>query len=305
MGGPRAATRPYDLRRLSTPGIPRVRQAHRAVLPRAGFHVRPGWVAGGLLVGALLSTGMVAGSTGMAAPAGAEPASSVVAAHAAVPGLGTPGPGGAQFSFAVSVLPSATPAPTRSALLGPSGGVPGTEAPVRRPMLASVKSGAAMSRGVATATPRAIATPGPAATTGPAASPHATATSHPATSSATPRPKATPRATPATVTESSASTAATPKPRPSPTPKPVPAIVYLHHVSGRATWGDFGGAVITRLLPGTRIKVCGRLGCWEGVSTGYGPSPDGGNLVDLDAAIFRRINGPLSTGVGDVVLSWR
>jgi hypothetical protein len=25
----------------------------------------------------------------------------------------------------------------------------------------------------------------------------------------------------------------------------------------------------------------------------------------LDAAIFRRINGPLSTGVGDVVLSWR
>ena len=301
MGGPRAATRPYDLRRLSTPGIPRVRQAHRAVLPRAGFHVRPGWVAGGLLVGALLSTGMVAGSTGTAAPAGAEPASSVLAAHAAVPGMGAPGPGGAQLSFAVSALPSATPAPTSSALLVPSGGVLGTAAPVRRPMLASVKTDPS-------ATPRPAATPRPSATPDPAATPHATATSHPATSSATPRPKATPRATPratpAPVPKSSASTAATPKPRPSPTPKPAPAIVYLHHVSGRATWGDFGGAVITRLLPGTRIKVCGRLGCWEGVSTGYGPSPDGGNLVDLDAAIFRRINGPLSTGVGDVVLSW-
>jgi hypothetical protein len=105
--------------------------------------------------------------------------------------------------------------------------------------------------------------------------------------------------------KSSASTVATPKPRPSPTPKPAPAIVYLRHVSGRATWGHFGGAVVTRLLPGTRIKVCGRLGCWEGVSSGYGPSQNGGNLVDLDTAIFRRINGPLSTGVGEVVLSWR
>jgi hypothetical protein len=149
------------------------------------------------------------------------------------------------------------------------------------------------------------ATSRPSATPRPAATPHATATSHPATSSATPRPKATPRATTARVTKSSASAEATPKPRPSPTPKPAPAIAYLHHVSGRATWGSFGGAVITRLLPGTRIKVCGRLGCWQGVSSGYGPSPDGGNLVDLDAAIFRRINGPLSTGVGDVVLSWR
>ena len=292
MGGPRAATRPYDLRRPSTPGIPRVRQAHRAVLPGAGFSVRPGWVAGGLLVAALLSTGMVAGSTGTTAPGSAEPARSVLAAHAAVPSLGAPGPGGAPLSFAVSALPSATPAPTSSALLDRSGGVRGTEAPARRPMLASVKTDPS-------------ATPRPSATQRPAATPHATATSHPATSSATPRPKATPRATTARVTKSSASAEATPKPRPSPTPKPAPAIAYLHHVSGRATWGSFGGAVITRLLPGTRIKVCGRLGCWQGVSSGYGPSPDGGNLVDLDAAIFRRINGPLSTGVGDVVLSWR
>jgi hypothetical protein len=300
MGGPRAATRPYELRRLSTPGIPRVRQAHRAVLPGAGFHVRPGWVAGGLLVGALLSTGMVAGSTGTTAPASVVPAGAVLAARVAVPSLGAPGPGGAQLSFAVSALPSATPAPTGSSLLDRSGGGPGTEAPVRRPMLASVKTGPA-------------ATPRPAATRGPAATPHATATSRPATSSATPRPKATPRATPAPVTKSSVSTAATPKPRPSPTstprpsptPKPAPAIVYLRHASGRATWGHFGGAVITRLPPGTRIKVCGRLGCWEGASSGYGPSQNGGNLVDLDAAIFRRINGQLSTGVGEVVLSWR
>ena len=294
MGGPRSATRPYDQRRLSTPGIPRVRQAHRAVVSGVGFHVRPGWVAGGLLVGALLSTGMVAGSTGTTAPASAVPARAVLAARAAVPSLGAPGPGGAQLSFAVAALPSATPAPTGSALLDRSAAAPETEAPVRRPMLASVETG-------------------PSATPRPAATPHATATSHPAASSATPRPKATPRATPAPVAKATPSTAAkskprpspTPKPRPSPTPKPAPAIVYLHHVSGRATWGHFGGAVITRLLPGTRIKVCGRLGCWEGVSSGYGPSPDGGNLVDLDAAIFRRINGPLSTGVGEVVLSWR
>ncbi len=301
MGGPRSATRPYDPRRLSTPGIPRVRQAHRVVLRGAGFHVRPGWVAGGLLVGALLSTGMVAGSTAITAPARAVSEGAVLAARAAAPRRGVPGPGAAQLSFAVSAVPSATPAPTSSALRDLAGGGPRDEAPVRPPMLASVEAGAASSPVVAPAAPRATATARPAA---PSATPRP---------KATPRPAATPRTTPAPVTKSTASAAATPKPRPSPTPKPrpsptpklAPAIVYVHHVSGRATWGRFSGAVITRLLPGTRIKVCGRLGCWEGVSSGYGPSPDGGNLVDLDAAIFRRINGPLSTGVGEVVLSWR
>ena len=293
MGGPRSATRPYDPRCLSTPGIPRVRQAHRVVLRGAGFHVRPGWVAGGLLVGALLSTGMVAGSTAITAPARTVSEGAVLAARVAAPAGAHRDLGAAQLSFALSALPSATPAPTSSARLGLSGEGLGDEVPVRRPMLASVETSAAASRAVASAAPRATATP------------------HPAASSATPRPKATPRPaatarpTPAPVTKSAASTPATPKPRPSPTPKPAPAIVYLHHVSGRATWGRFDGAVITRLLPGTRIKVCGRLGCWEGVSSGYGPSPDGGNLVDLDAAVFRRINGPLSTGVGEVVLSWR
>ncbi len=293
MGGPRSATRPFDPRRLSTPGIPRVRQAHRVVLPAAGFHVRPGWVAGGLLVGALLSTGMVAGATGITAPARAVSEGAVLAARAAAPRWGAAGPDAARLPFAVSALPSATAAPRSSALLDLSGGGTANEAPVRRPMLASVETSAVSSRTVASAAPRATPAPHPAASS---------ATPRP---KATPRPAATPRATPAPVTKSTASAAATPKPRPSPTPKPAPAIVYLHHVSGRATWGHFGGAVITRLLPGTRIKVCGRLGCWEGVSSGYGPSPHGGNLVDLDAAIFRRINGPLSTGVGEVVLSWR
>ncbi len=63
--------------------------------------------------------------------------------------------------------------------------------------------------------------------------------------------------------------------------------------------------MITRLPPGTRIRVCGSLGCWEGVSAGYGPSASGGHLVDLDAAVFRRICGPLGVGVGAIVLSWR
>jgi hypothetical protein len=107
------------------------------------------------------------------------------------------------------------------------------------------------------------------------------------------------------VKKSTARATVTSTPRPAPTPKPKPAIVYHNRASGQATWGNFGGAVITRLLPGTRIRVCGRLGCWEGVSAGYGPSPDGGHLVDLDAAVFRRVCGPLAGGVGLVVLSWR
>jgi hypothetical protein len=169
MGGPRAATRPYDLRRLSTPGIPRVRQAHRAVLPRAGFHVRPGWVAGGLLVGALLSTGMVAGSTGTAAPAGAEPR------KLRPRGPTRLSPAWAHRDLAERSSPSRSPrcrapppAPTSSALLVPSGGVLRTEAPVRRPMLASVKTDPS-----ATPRPRRDAPPLGRHPT-PAATPHAT-----------------------------------------------------------------------------------------------------------------------------------
>ena len=63
--------------------------------------------------------------------------------------------------------------------------------------------------------------------------------------------------------------------------------------------------MITRLPPGTRIRVCGSLGCWEGVSSGNGPSAGGGNLVDLDAGVFQSVCGPLGAGVGSIVLSWR
>ncbi len=139
---------------------------------------------------------------------------------------------------------------------------------------------------------------------------HAAATARPeaaalAKDRATPRLMSTPVKRPTAQAAAAKSPKPTPKPAPKPPPKPVPSIVYLHKASGRATWGAFGGAVITRLLPGTLIRVCGRLGCWAGVSSGFGPSPDGGNLVDLDASIFRRICGPLGTGVGSIVLSWR
>lgn len=127
----------------------------------------------------------------------------------------------------------------------------------------------------------------------------------PTVAPATPRPKATPRPTAVTVKKLAAPATTAPKPRPAPTPKPAPAIVYQHKATGNATWGYFGGAVITRLPPGTQIRVCGSLGCWEGVSSGYGPSAGGGNLVDLDAAVFQRIGGPLGTGVRSIVLSWR
>jgi hypothetical protein len=107
------------------------------------------------------------------------------------------------------------------------------------------------------------------------------------------------------VKKPAAQATAAPTPRPAPTPKPTPAIVYQYRATGLATWGDFGGAVITRLPPGTRIRVCGSLGCWEGVSSGNGPSAGGGNLVDLAAGVFQSVCGPLGTGVGSIVLSWR
>jgi hypothetical protein len=80
--------------------------------------------------------------------------------------------------------------------------------------------------------------------------------------------------------------------------------VYANEEAGRAAWGYLDGRVITRLPAGTPIKACGSLGCWKGVSSGYGPKASTGYLVDLDAAIFERICGPLSQGVGDIVLSW-
>ena len=118
---------------------------------------------------------------------------------------------------------------------------------------------------------------------------------------ATPKPARTPKPTPRPTRRPKA----TPKPTPRPTPRPTPAIVYTNEQAGRAAWGRLDGRVITRLPQGTRIKVCGSGGCWEGVSSGYGPAKSTGYLVDLDASIFKRICGPLAQGVGDVVLHWR
>jgi hypothetical protein len=111
---------------------------------------------------------------------------------------------------------------------------------------------------------------------------------------ARPKPRATPKPTPRP----------TPKPTPRPTPRPTPAIAYANEQAGRAAWGYLDGRVVTRLPAGTRIKVCGSGGCWEGVSYGYGPAESTGYLVDLDATIFERICGPLGKGVADVVLYW-
>ena len=181
----------------------------------------------------------------------------------------------ARFYAAVSSQPIVSADPAGKSSGDDSGGVLHSASPAAAP---------------ATPSPKATATPPPKATPRP---------------TATPRPKATPRPTAAPVKKPAAQATAAPTPRPAPTPKPTPAIVYQYRATGLATWGDFGGAVITRLPPGTPIRVCGSLGCWEGVSSGNGPSAGGGNLVDLDAGVFQSVCGPLGTGVGSIVLSWR
>ena len=275
MDGPRSGKRPYDPRRLRTPGIRPVRQARCVALHAAGIRVEPGWVVGVLLAVALLSTRIVAGSTsGSAAPTAASIEANL-----------------ARFYAAASSVPIASADPVGESLGDVSGGVTHSASPA-----------------VASATPRPKATPRPTATPRPKATPRPTAAPRPKATprpTPTPRPKATPRPTAAPVKKPAAQATAAPTPRPAPTPKPTPAIVYQYQATGLATWGDFGGAVITRLPPGTPIRICGSLGCWEGVSSGNGPSAGGGNLVDLDAAVFQRVCGPLGTGVGSIVLSWR
>ena len=253
-----------------------VHQAHRVALQAGSIHVEPRWVVGGLLAAALLSTTMVVGSTG----------------SAAAPNAGSTEANVARFSAAVSSLPLAVADHAADASVDTSGGELSSAPLVLGPMAATSGIGAASSPTVALATPRPKATPRPTATPRPKAT-------------ATPRPKATPRPTVVTVKKPVAHATAAPTPRPTPTPKPTPAIVYPYRATGNATWGDFGGAVITRLPPGTDIRVCGSLGCWEGVSSGYGPSASGDYLVDLDVSVFQRTCGPLSTGVGSIVLSWR
>jgi hypothetical protein len=260
-----------------------VRQAHRVAVRAGGIRVEPGWVVGVLLGAALLSTRMVAGSTG------GNSAPTVPSVEANL----------AQFYAAVSSLPIVSADPAGESSGDGSGGVLHSASPAAAP---------------ATPSPKATATPPPKATPRPTVAPRPKATPRPTVApppKATPRPtvapppKATPRPTVAPVKKPAAQATAAPTPRPAPTPKPTPAIVYQYRATGLATWGDFGGAVITRLPPGTRIRVCGSLGCWEGVSSGNGPSAGGGNLVDLDAGVFQSVCGPLGTGVGSIVLSWR
>ena len=235
---------------------------------RVALHAGGIRVEPGWVVGVLLAAALL--SARMAAGS---------AAAATVPTVPSIEASLARFPAAVPSLPIVSADPAGEASDDASGGVPHSASPA-----------------VASATPRPKATPRPTATPRPKATPRPTAT---------PRPKATPRPTAAPVKKPAAQATAAPTPRPAPTPKPTPAIVYQYRATGLATWGHFGGAVITRLPPGTRIRICGSLGCWEGVSSGNGPSAGGGNLVDLDAAVFQRVCGPLGTGVGSIVLSWR
>lgn len=75
-------------------------------------------------------------------------------------------------------------------------------------------------------------------------------------------------------------------------------------VVGIASWGDFGGHVVTRLPRGTSILVTGPLGAWTGSSWGYGPDPDifPERIVDLDREVFRWICGDPSIGTCEVTL---
>ena len=278
MGGPTSVKHPYDPRRVRAPGFPPVLQAHRLAVPAAGRHVAPGWVAGGLLVAASLSTVTVAGSAaGGAAAPGRAVESAAVRSPAGAPPMRTASAGS---SSAVLVeMPD---------------GVVRSTAPVRRPTVMTLAAGRVVSVAIdlparyePSSTPRPVATPRPAATAAPKAA-HVTAAPPPS-------PKASRQPAPAHRAAAKAT----------PARAPTPAIAYRNRLSGRATWGPFGGAVITRLPPGTLIRVCGRLGCWEGVSSGHGPSADGGNLVDLSPEVFRRVCGPLGVGVGSIVLSWR
>lgn len=235
----------------------------------------PGWVVGGLLAFTFLSTGMAAGSTPTGAVAGAL----------------SSGPAVARVSASVADDRVAVRDPVGAASADASRAGSSLDVMVLGPVLASLETdGARLTPGIPV--------------TGAAASPRRVATALPKERAA-PRPTSTPVQKPTVKATTARSPKPAPKPTPKPTPKPAPAIIYASKAVGRATWGQFGGAVVTRLPPGTLIRVCGRTGCWAGVSSGFGPSPAGGNLVDLDASIFQRICGPLDTGVGSIVLSWR
>ena len=274
---------PYDPRRVRAPGSTPVRQAHRVGARAAGRHVAPGLVAGGLLVAAFLSTAMVAGSTAGGPSTRGHSVESTIGRSAA----------------AAQPMQIASAGFEEQASIEMSGDVLRSTAAVRRPTVLTLAAGRIA--------PVAVGLP---AEYNPLPSPRPTATSRPAATAAPTAARAkavpppSPKATQKPATKSPTVATAIPV-KATPVRPPTPAIVYRYRASGRATWGPFGGAVITRLPPGTQIRVCGRLGCWQGVSSGHGPSADGGNLVDLSSEVFRRVCGPLGVGVGSIVLSWR
>ena len=164
-------------------------------------------------------------------------------------------------------------------------------APARRPTVLTLAAGRVAAVGVELpARYDPSPTPGPTAAARPAATAAPTAARAKAVPAPSPKATRNPATTSPTVAKATPAKAAPAKVTPVRTPPP--AIVYRYRAAGRATWGPFGGAVITRLPPGTQIRVCGRLGCWEGVSSGHGPTADGGNLVDLSSEVFRRILRP-------------
>lgn len=80
---------------------------------------------------------------------------------------------------------------------------------------------------------------------------------------------------------------------------------YARSLSGIASWGDFGGHVVTRLPRGTRIEVVGPHGTWRGVSWGYGPAKWTERIVDLDRSVFNDLCGnPVILGLCKVTLRW-
>jgi hypothetical protein len=85
---------------------------------------------------------------------------------------------------------------------------------------------------------------------------------------------------------------------------PLNAAVYGSEISGIASWGDFGGHVVTRLPRGTSIFVAGPQGGWTGTSWGYGPAKSTGRIVDLDRQVFAAICGSPSKGLCRVTLGY-
>lgn len=100
-----------------------------------------------------------------------------------------------------------------------------------------------------------------------------------------------------------APSAAPATPKPSPAPRPTGRIGSAIAASrGTASWGYGWSGVVTRFPRGTRIRVCGALGCWSGRSVGYGPQASTGRIADLSRAVFARICGDPGIGLCPVLL---